>query len=126
MAGAAVIGANCGHGIAGYVPICQRLRAASSLPVWIKPNAGLPSMVEGHAVYTTTAAEFSSYLPQLAITQCTMYVRRSLQAYCDSSCLHKAENPESSCLDGHGRRANHPSHRRIAAPPGLALAVVEQ
>jgi methionine synthase I (cobalamin-dependent) len=60
-AGADVIGANCGHGIAGFIPICRRLRAASALPVWIKPNAGLPEIVEGRAVYRTTPESFTSH-----------------------------------------------------------------
>jgi len=64
-AGADVIGANCGQGIAGFVAICQRLRAATDRPIWIKPNAGLPTMVDGRAKYTTTPDEFASYLPAL-------------------------------------------------------------
>jgi methionine synthase I (cobalamin-dependent) len=56
-AGAAAVGANCGVGVERVVSICQRLRAATSLPVWIKPNAGLPSM-EGAAVRYETSAEF--------------------------------------------------------------------
>jgi len=65
-AGADVIGANCGQGIAGFVPICARLKAASAgHPVWIKANAGLPEMHEGKATYAMTAAEFASYVPAL-------------------------------------------------------------
>jgi methionine synthase I (cobalamin-dependent) len=56
-AGADAIGANCGVGVELMVPICKRLRAASSLPVWIKPNAGLPKM-EGTAIRYSTSAEF--------------------------------------------------------------------
>jgi methionine synthase I (cobalamin-dependent) len=64
-AGADVVGANCGLGIAGYVPICRRLRAATDRPIWIKPNAGLPEMVEGRVVYRTTPEEFASFVPAL-------------------------------------------------------------
>jgi methionine synthase I (cobalamin-dependent) len=63
--GAEVIGANCGLGIAGYVPICRRLRASTDRPIWIKPNAGLPEMVQGRVVYKTTPEEFASYVPAL-------------------------------------------------------------
>jgi methionine synthase I (cobalamin-dependent) len=63
--GAHVIGANCGQGIASYVEICRRLHAATDRPIWIKPNAGLPEMVEGKAVYRVTPAEFASYVPAL-------------------------------------------------------------
>jgi methionine synthase I (cobalamin-dependent) len=63
--GADVIGANCGQGIAGFVKICQRLRAATERPIWIKPNAGLPELVEGRAIYHTAPASFASHVPAL-------------------------------------------------------------
>jgi methionine synthase I (cobalamin-dependent) len=64
-AGADVIGANCGQGIAGFVSICQRLRAGTGRPIWIKPNAGLPRVVDGRACYDTTPQEFASHVPAL-------------------------------------------------------------
>jgi len=56
-AGASAVGANCGVGVAQSVPICQRLRAACELPIWIKPNAGLP-VLEGATIHYGTSAEF--------------------------------------------------------------------
>lgn len=59
------IGANCGQGIEGFIPICKRMRAATELPLWMKPNAGRPEIVEGRTVYTTTAQEFVHFVPEL-------------------------------------------------------------
>jgi 5-methyltetrahydrofolate--homocysteine methyltransferase len=56
-AGASALGANCGVGVERAVSLCRRLHAASSLPVWIKPNAGLPT-IEGSRLHYTTSAEF--------------------------------------------------------------------
>lgn len=64
-AGADAIGANCGVGIERYVPVCQRLHAATSLPIWIKPNAGLPTIEEGKVVYHTTPEAFAEQVPEL-------------------------------------------------------------
>jgi methionine synthase I (cobalamin-dependent) len=64
-AGADVVGANCGVGIAGYVGVCRRMHAATSRPIWIKANAGLPEMVDGRTIYRMTAAEFAGYVPAL-------------------------------------------------------------
>lgn len=64
-AGADIIGANCGNGIAGYVQVCARLHAATSLPVWIKANAGLPELSEGRVVYRTSPEEFARHVPAL-------------------------------------------------------------
>jgi 5-methyltetrahydrofolate--homocysteine methyltransferase len=63
--GVDAIGANCGQGIEGFIPICKRMRAATHLPLWMKPNAGLPQTVEGKAVYRTTAQQFVRFVPEL-------------------------------------------------------------
>jgi 5-methyltetrahydrofolate--homocysteine methyltransferase len=65
VAGADVIGANCGQGIEGFVNICRRLRAATDSPIWIKANAGLPELVDGRAVYRATPESFASHVPAL-------------------------------------------------------------
>ena len=64
-AGADVIGANCGQGIAGFAAICRRLRTATDRPIWLKPNAGLPQVVAGCAEYQITPEEFSFFIPDL-------------------------------------------------------------
>jgi 5-methyltetrahydrofolate--homocysteine methyltransferase len=59
------IGANCGLSIRDFIPVCKRLAAASSLPIWIKPNAGLPEMIGGVACYKTTPPEFTASAQEL-------------------------------------------------------------
>ena len=56
-AGADGVGANCGVGVELAVGICRRLHAACDLPIWMKPNAGLPTM-EGATVHYATSADF--------------------------------------------------------------------
>lgn len=65
QAGASAIGANCGAGIERFLPVCQRLKAACSLPVWIKANAGLPELHEGAVTYSTSADHFVTHAPAL-------------------------------------------------------------
>jgi len=64
-AGADVIGANCALGIEAYIPICQRLRASTDRPLWIKPNAGLPQLADGKVTYGTTLEAFAASVPAL-------------------------------------------------------------
>lgn len=59
------IGANCGRGIRDFIPVCKRLAAATVLPIWIKPNAGLPEMIDGVAHYKTTPGEFANSAQEL-------------------------------------------------------------
>lgn len=57
-AGASAIGSNCGRGAEQMLPICRRLKDATALPIWMKPNAGMPELVDGKAVYTATPEKF--------------------------------------------------------------------
>jgi len=63
--GADAIGTNCGRGVEGYVPICRRLRALTVLPLWVKPNAGLPRLVEGQITYDVSPAQFAAGILEL-------------------------------------------------------------
>jgi len=63
--GVHAIGANCGAGIRESISVCQRLAAASSLPIWIKPNAGLPELVSGVPTYRTSPEEFAALAHEL-------------------------------------------------------------
>ena len=64
-AGADAVGANCGVGVEYAAPICRRLRAACDLPIWIKPNAGLPILDGSNLRYEMSAESFASYYAAL-------------------------------------------------------------
>jgi len=64
-AGADVIGCNCGSGINYVLPAVVALRAATPLPLWVKPNAGMPELEDGRAVWKQTPEEFAAYVPQI-------------------------------------------------------------
>ena len=58
-AGADIIGSNCGQGIDGFIPICRRMRAVTTLPIWMKANAGLPEIVDGVTLYRQSPELFA-------------------------------------------------------------------
>jgi methionine synthase I (cobalamin-dependent) len=64
-AGADVVGANCGQGIETYAALCRRMRQSTSLPIWMKPNAGMPELVEEGTRYHTAPEMFARYAPAL-------------------------------------------------------------
>jgi len=65
--GAEAVGANCGTGPDTYVRIARRLASATSLPVWIKPNAGRPEIgPNGATTFPIGPQEFASYAPSFA------------------------------------------------------------
>ena len=57
--GADFIGANCSQGPRSLLPTVERLASLSSVPVVVKPNAGLPEIENGKTVYNTTPEEFA-------------------------------------------------------------------
>lgn len=59
------IGANCSLGPKQMLPIVKRLYAAASVPVIMKPNAGMPKSVDGKTVYDVLPEEFSDYLKEI-------------------------------------------------------------
>lgn len=64
-AGADAVGANCGAGAGPFPGLCRRLKVASDLPVWIKPNAGVPTIENGRAIYPIGPETFAALLPDL-------------------------------------------------------------
>jgi 5-methyltetrahydrofolate--homocysteine methyltransferase len=58
--GAAAVGANCGTSLENMSAIVAELSAATAgLPLWVKPNAGLPRMAGDSAVYDVTPEQFA-------------------------------------------------------------------
>lgn len=60
--GAAAVGANCGSNLDEFAPLCRRLKSATNLPVWLKPNAGIPTIQNGRLAYPTSPDSFAARL----------------------------------------------------------------
>ncbi len=63
--GADIVGANCGAGIDYMIDVARLMRAATSLPIWCKPNAGLPELVGDRTVYRETPDVMAAQLKTL-------------------------------------------------------------
>jgi len=57
--GADAIGVNCSLGPKALAPVVREYLRLASVPVLLKPNAGLPTVVEGETVYNVSPAEFA-------------------------------------------------------------------
>ena len=57
--GADAIGANCSLGPRQLAPVVEELLKYASVPVLLKPNAGLPEIKDGKTVYDITPEEFA-------------------------------------------------------------------
>ncbi|MFZ3078888.1 MAG: homocysteine S-methyltransferase family protein [Bellilinea sp.] len=59
-----LLGINCGRSLADNLAALRELQAATSLPIWFKPNAGLPVMDDqGNEVYQTTPQQMAEAVP---------------------------------------------------------------
>lgn len=61
----AALGINCGKSLENNLEALQQLRAATSLPIWFKPNAGLPKLDgSGTPVYDVNPVEMGTQVKQ--------------------------------------------------------------
>lgn len=63
--GVDALGANCSLGPKQMIPIAKRLYEATSLPLIMKPNAGLPRSVDGNTVFDVKPDEFADIMTEL-------------------------------------------------------------
>ncbi len=63
--GADAVGANCSLGPKQLMGVARELLACASVPVVLKPNAGLPRAVEGKTVFDVDANEFAQDVAEL-------------------------------------------------------------
>ena len=63
--GADAVGVNCSLGPEALAPIVERYLAAASVPVLMKPNAGLPEVRDGKTVYNVLPEAFSAEIAAL-------------------------------------------------------------
>lgn len=63
--GADVIGANCSCGPAQLLPVVEKLHGATTKPISIQPNAGLPRLVDGKTVFPMSPEEMGEWAPKL-------------------------------------------------------------
>jgi 5-methyltetrahydrofolate--homocysteine methyltransferase len=61
--GVAALGINCGKSLEDNLKALKELASATDLPIWFKPNAGLPVIdEEGHASYDVSPEEMASHV----------------------------------------------------------------
>lgn len=105
--GLTAFGANCSLGPAEMLPMIRNIARYATAPVMAQPNAGLPRIEDGRAVYDITPAEFAAAVADIAGAGA-----RIVGGCCGTSpeyirALTAALSPESST----------PAQRDAPAPP---------
>lgn len=66
VAGASVIGANCGNGMEGMITIVKEIRAENpNIPILVHANAGMPVYCEGETVFPESPDDMAANLSAL-------------------------------------------------------------
>lgn len=63
--GVDALGANCSYGPKQLRPVIEELLENASVPVILKPNAGLPKSVDGQTVFDVEPSEFADEIAEL-------------------------------------------------------------
>ncbi len=67
-AGADLIGANCGNGIANMIDIVKEIRSVNyEIPVLVHANAGMPIYKDGETMFPETPDEMASLVPEIVL-----------------------------------------------------------
>lgn len=62
--GADAVGMNCSTGPQHMLPLVQKIKKIAKVPIFVKPNAGMPRLKEGKTVFDMAPKDFTPYLPQ--------------------------------------------------------------
>jgi 5-methyltetrahydrofolate--homocysteine methyltransferase len=97
--GAAMIGVNCGTTLANALLVLQEYKAAApSLPVWVKPNAGMPRIEGTTSIYDVTPDQMGEFATAAVRLGATV-----VGGCCGSTPSHiKAISAALALASGHG------------------------
>ncbi len=107
--GADAVGLNCGLGPEQMEPLVAEMAAATSLPLIVQPNAGLPTLVDGQTVFPGTPDEMGEHAARFV----------DLGAALVGSCCGSRPSFTGAIVDF--VRDKPPAPRR-PLPPGTVLA----
>ncbi len=63
--GADAVGLNCSTGPEQMIGLVERMKEYANIPIFAKPNAGMPELIDGKSVYTMTPETFGEYAREL-------------------------------------------------------------
>ena len=63
--GVDALGVNCSLGPKEFLPVVERLLAATNVPIIVQPNRGLPVLEDGKTVYKLGIDEFEEYIEKM-------------------------------------------------------------
>ena len=114
------MGFNCGFGPDRMLPFLKRLAAFTSLPIAVKPNAGMPKVVDGRTVFTVGPEEFARDVAALVAAGATI-----VGGCCGTTPAHIAAVRDAlrSCRDGLPPSRPAPNRRTVVTSGSRAVEI---
>lgn len=99
--GVDALGANCSLGPTQLMGVAEKLIQNASVPVVLKPNAGLPKVIEGQTVYDVNESDFAEALSEIVKNGVRVVggCCGTTPAYIKELCL-KTKDLEPSAIEG--------------------------
>ena len=105
-------GFNCGLGPDRMLPFVERLAKVSTKPIIVKPNAGLPKLVDGRTVFTVGPGEFAGHVAKLVAAGASIV----------GGCCGTTPEHIEKCLGSEDRgEPKHPNTQTPSHPHTLTL-----
>lgn len=105
--GAVAIGANCGTGAEGMEKALSAIIKNARVPVFAKPNAGLPRYEDGKTLYDVNPSEFALQIRKLAEMGANIlggccgtdeeYIKKTVEATKDLPCVKNDNHTDAVC-----------------------------
>lgn len=110
------IGMNCGLGPKQALPILRELRKYSSLPIVVKPNAGLPKQKNGETYYDVEPEEFAKTMKQIVLAGAS-----AIGGCCGTTPAHVKEM--TACCSGMSVLPVEEKHHTVISSYGHAVVL---
>ncbi len=92
--GADAVGCNCSTGPDDMLPLIRAMKPHASVPLAVKPNAGLPRLVDGKTTFEMSAAEFAPFGRRFAQAGANL-----MGGCCGTTPAHIAALRQTACME---------------------------
>lgn len=106
------VGINCGMGPEQMLPVLEEYVKYSSLPIIVKPNAGLPKQKDGRTYYDVSPEKFAEYMEQIVSRGASMiggccgttpeHIRAAVQR-CRGKKISEPEEKDYTIISSYGQ-----------------------
>ena len=112
----AAYGFNCGLGPKEMLPYVKRLAQFSTKPIIVKPNAGLPKVIDGKTIFTVGPDEFAADVAQLVAAGASI-----IGGCCGTTPKHIEKSSNGRMVEWSNRQMGESSNNSTTVSSGVKI-----